>query len=65
MLRTQTPQNKEQQICARQRGGRLWGRQHLLPTPTMAARARGLGRADEEVTRLLARSLCWVLGNQR
>lgn len=36
-----------------------------LANPHLAARARGLGRADEEVTRLLARGLCWVLGDQR
>lgn len=55
----------KQQISARQRGGMLWGRQHPLATPNMAARARGLGMADEDVSRLPARSLCWVLGNQR
>ena len=55
----------KQQICVRQRGGRLWGRRHPLATPNIAARARGLGRADEEVTRLPAQSLCLVLGNQR
>ena len=55
----------KQQISTRQRGGRLWGRQCPLATPNMAARARGLRMADEEVSRLPARSLCWVLGNQR
>ena len=54
----------KQQIYARQRGGRLWSRRHPLATPNIAARARGLGRADEEVTGSLPRACAWSWGTK-